>query len=274
MAVACSIGYAASQRRPTGLTAEQSAAIDNDPEIQRLLRKRQRCNVPETRKRITKTLQSLRAKLRREKKNDYRSGWTRKQAVTDIERQLAGHTFEESPSGGDLTQNQNPVQKLLFQALTAPEPSTLEAEYRRRDNAVLAVMAYCNVQEPPSLRTKKASKISKGSDLRDADETQANAHIGTAITSVFIKGSEERSRRCFLCVGRATTLQPSDPAIERLTKPFYSAADLSKHFKRRHLSNLQPNEELYCRLCDEMLEHKMHLQNHAETVHGTVSHGG
>ncbi|KAL6409904.1 hypothetical protein AUP68_06306 [Ilyonectria robusta] len=66
----------------------------------------------------------------------------------------------------------------------------------------------------------------------------------------------ERTRRCFLCVGRATTLAPSDPAIERLIKPFYSPGDLSKHFKRHHLSNLQGDEELYRRLCKLSLDTK------------------
>ncbi|KAI1026496.1 hypothetical protein LB504_013130 [Fusarium proliferatum] len=37
MRQACSIGYSASTRRPTHLTAEQSAAVDGDPEIQKLL---------------------------------------------------------------------------------------------------------------------------------------------------------------------------------------------------------------------------------------------
>jgi hypothetical protein len=103
---------------------------------------------------------------------------------------------------------------------------------------------------------------------------QANDKLGAAIASVFVMDKAERSRRCFLCVRRATTLVPSDPAIERLVKPFYSPGDLSKHFKRHHLSNLRGEEELNCRLCKLSLDHKMHLQNHAETVHGTVSRGG
>ncbi|KAI3579748.1 hypothetical protein IWW34DRAFT_619841 [Fusarium oxysporum f. sp. albedinis] len=112
------------------------------------------------------------------------------------------------------------------------------------------------------------------SNLHNTAKDTASSALGDAITSVFVKSRTERSRRCFLCVGRATTLQPPDPAIHGLIKPFYSPGDLSRHFKRHHLSNLQPKEKLHCRLCDEMLDNKMHLQNHAETVHGTVSHGG
>ncbi|RBA17500.1 C2H2 finger domain-containing protein [Fusarium proliferatum] len=291
MRQACSIGYSASTRRPTHLTAEQSAAVDGDPEIQKLLHQRQELRKvakgsPKARERIeniTKALQSLRVKLRRELKQQYRQGWSRKQAVVDIERQLAGQTFEESPvSLSDeisySAQEQHPAQKHLFEALTAPVADTLEGEYQRRNNAVLAVMAYCPVQESPLPRTRNQAMVNKDRSslmLNTAGkEPQPMNDIGTAIASVFVTNRDERSRRCFLCIGRATTLQPSDPAIERLINPFYSPGDLSKHFKRRHLSNIQPHEKLHCRLCDETLDDKMHLQNHAETVHGTVSYGG
>ncbi|KAL6409905.1 hypothetical protein AUP68_06307 [Ilyonectria robusta] len=83
--------------------------------------------------------------------------------------------------------------------------------------------------------------------------------------------AEERPRRCFVCVGRATTLPSSDPTIQGLIRPFYSSGDLSKHVRRHHLSNIQDDEKLHCRLCSLSLDHKMHLQNHAMRIHGTVS---
>jgi hypothetical protein len=80
----------------------------------------------------------------------------------------------------------------------------LEGEYSRRNDAILAVMAYCPVQEPPLLRTRKTSKVNKGPAPQktkiSSEEIQAHKDIGTAITSVFVKSREERSRRCFLCV--------------------------------------------------------------------------
>jgi hypothetical protein len=265
--------------------------VDDNPEIQKLLHQRQELRkvakgsskAREKTERITKALQSLRVKLRRELKQQYRQGWSRKQAVVDIERQLAGQTFEEQPvslsdEGSYSAQEQHPAQKRLFDALTAPVADTLEGDHQRRNNAILAVMAYCPVQESPLPRTRHQAKVKKDSSplmpKTTSKEPEPINDIGTAITSVFVKNRDERSRRCFLCIGRATTLQPSDPAIERLINPFYSSGDLSKHFKRHHLSNLQPNEKIHCRLCDETLDHKMHLQNHAETVHGTVSYGG
>jgi hypothetical protein len=148
----------------------------------------------------------------------------------------------------------------------------------RRNNAILVVMAYCHIQETPLPRdTGRRPAVASKRDVSRTTTAAGQAHqtndkLGAAITSVFVTNATERPRRCFLCVGRATTLAPPDPAIERL-KPFYSPGDLSKHFKRHHLSNLRGDEELHCRLCKLSLDHKMHLQNHAETIHGTVSRG-
>jgi hypothetical protein len=285
MRQACSIGYSASKRRPTHLTAEQSASINNDPKIQDLLRQRE-CLVSKGNKsekvrtrlrKITKDIQSEKARLRRKRKDQVRKTWSREQAVTDIERQLAGKTFEEPPVS-PLDEDAHPAQKRLYKALTAPATSTIESEYHRRNDAVLSVISYCSIQEsplPPMTRYKAAATRKNATNLHDnTTNDTTSSPLGDAITSVFVKSQIERSRRCFLCVGRATTLQPPDPTIHGLIKPFYSPGDLSKHFKRHHLSNIQPNEKLYCRLCDETLDHKMHLQHHAETVHGTVSHGG
>ncbi|KAH7163710.1 hypothetical protein DER46DRAFT_556459 [Fusarium sp. MPI-SDFR-AT-0072] len=285
MRQACSVGYSASKRRPTHLTAEQSASINDHPKIQDLLRQREFLlsegnksdKVRIRLRKISKDIQSEKARLRRKRKDQVRKIWSREQAVTDIERQLAGKTFEDppiSPSDEDA----HPAQKRLYEALTAPATNTIEFEYRRRNNAILSVMSYCSVQEsplPPMARSKAITTKKDVSNLHDkTTKDTASSALGDAITSVFVKNRAERSRRCFLCVGRATTLELSDPAIDQLIKPFYSAGDLSRHFKRRHLSNLQPNEKLHCRLCNETLDHKMHLQNHAETVHGVVSHGG
>ncbi|KAH6955707.1 hypothetical protein BKA56DRAFT_638131 [Ilyonectria sp. MPI-CAGE-AT-0026] len=172
MRQACSVGHSISTRRPTDLTPEQSAAVNDDPQIQALLRKRedllQRAKgSPAARKKlgdITKALQSLRAKLRRERKQKYRKGWSRQQAVVDIERQLAGKTFEEPPMPSSPSDEAaHPAQKRLFEALTAPMADTIEAEYRRRNNAILVVMAYCPVQEGPSRRTGNTAKSKKSS---------------------------------------------------------------------------------------------------------------
>jgi hypothetical protein len=154
--------------------------------------------------------------------------------VVDIERQLAGQSFNEqteslSNKGSYSAQRQHPAQKRLFEALTAPLTETLEGDHKRRNNAILVVMAYCPVQESPLPRTRNQAKVKKDSrplmSKTTGKEPEPNSHIDTAITSVFVKSRTERSRRCFLCVGQATTLQPPDPAILGLIKPFYSPGD-------------------------------------------------
>ncbi|VTT58630.1 unnamed protein product, partial [Fusarium fujikuroi] len=191
-------------------TMAVSTAVDGNPKIQKLLHQRQELRKvakgsPKAREKIeniTKALQSLRVKLRRELKQKYRQGWSRKQAMVDIERQLAGQTFEESPvslshESSYSAQEQHPAQKRLFEALTAPVAGTLEGEYQHRNNAVLAVMAYCPVQESPLPRTRNQTMVDKVMSpliLNTAGkEPQPINDIGTAIASVFVTNRDERS---------------------------------------------------------------------------------
>ncbi|KPM43730.1 hypothetical protein AK830_g2836 [Neonectria ditissima] len=280
MRQATSIGHSQSKRRPIDLTSSQVAEVDNHPQIQKLLQHqralRQEMNrSAKGQKRlesITKSLQGERAKRRRESTQKMRHDWSRDQAIADIERQLAGKSFEEPPPLPCVTDS-HPAQRRLLNALKAPVASTIEDEFRRRDEAILAVMAYCPVQEGPTTRCRLDKPVGKGNApqaAQTADTHETREDLANAITSVFIMKEEERPRRCFVCVGRATTLPSSDP-IQDLIRPFYSNSNLRKHFKRCHLSKIQENEELYCRLCNLSLDHKMHLQNHAMRIHGTVS---
>ncbi|KND86183.1 hypothetical protein TOPH_09202 [Tolypocladium ophioglossoides CBS 100239] len=282
MRQATSIGHSKSKRRPVDLTSEQVTEVDGHPQIQKLLQ-RQRALRQETSRSakdrmrlesITKRLQSERAKRRREFTQQVRNDWSREQAVVDIERQLAGKSFEELPPSTCVTDS-HPAQRRLVDALKAPAASTIEDEFRRRDEAIMAVMAYCTIQEGPTTCCRLDQSISKGDDSQAAKTSnkshQTHKKLADAITSVFITNEQERPRRCFICVGRATSLLSSDPGIQNLIKPFYASGDLSKHFRRHHLSNIQDDEELYCRLCQLSLDEKMHLQNHAMRIHGTVS---
>lgn len=89
--------------------------------------------------------------------------------------------------------------------------------------------------------------------------------------SVFAETEKDMPRRCFICVGKALTLTPDDGAILDLIREFYTPGDLSKHFRRKHLSNLKDCADIHCQVCDLKLDHKQHFQNHALRVHGTLS---
>jgi hypothetical protein len=52
---------------------------------------------------------------------------------------------------------------------------------------------------------------------------------------------------------------------------FASLGDLTKHFKRKHLSKLNEGDKPHCGVCLMQLQHKMHFQSHALAIHGTVS---
>ncbi|KAH7132720.1 hypothetical protein EDB81DRAFT_659788 [Dactylonectria macrodidyma] len=213
---ATSVGCSVSKRRSTELTAEQSAAVNDDPltlkkllnpkkllQRQRILCAQQQLDV------INKELIGERARLRRERKRQIRKDWSREQAVKDIERQLAGKPLErphESSPDSDLP----PAQKRLLQALTAPVGNTFEEEYYRHTAAIEAVIAYCSVQEGPSVRRPRIAAQPRKADNPPAVGMAGHActvsnEVAEAITSVIVRDETERPRRCFLCGGFATT---------------------------------------------------------------------
>lgn len=266
----CSIGHSMSKRRPADLTAEQAASVNTHPLIRQMSRalgglRRGSKQYKEARRQLRKEKQ----RLKRELKQKIRHEWTAKQAVDDIERQLQGKGFAEDATV-DASAPQPPAQKRLVEVLTAPVETTLEGQYRRRDKAIDAITAYCTVEEGLAVRQTKISSneltLCPPTNDPPADDPR---HI--ALMSTFVSSEKERPRRCFLCVGKALSLAPDDPYIGVLTREFYTPNDLTKHFKRKHLSNLRDGDEIQCRVCAMQLDHRMHLQNHALRIHGTVS---
>ncbi|KAK3332197.1 hypothetical protein B0T19DRAFT_397983 [Cercophora scortea] len=172
---------------------------------------------------------------RRALKDKIREQWTNKQAVIDIENQLAGLGFVEEPAIRKSNRPRRPAQKRLMDALTAPVESTVEGQHRRRDVAIYAVMTYCVVVEGPAVRrTNSGAGTMRRSSAKDEpreDSYYAEDGRRAAVLSVFI-------------ASLALRLEPGDPCIEELTHEFYSAGDLN---------------------------HKRHLQRHALQIHGTVS---
>lgn len=77
--------------------------------------------------------------LKRALKQQIRDEWTAEQAVDDIERQLQGIRFAKQAAVDTSCRPQQPAQKRLVEALTAPLSDTLEGQFRRRDNAINAV---------------------------------------------------------------------------------------------------------------------------------------
>ncbi|KAK3687910.1 C2H2 finger domain protein [Podospora appendiculata] len=248
----CGIGHSISKRRPVDLTPEQARSVNNHPEIIRLTKRLEG---------IPRGLRSEKERLKRELKNTIREEWTENQAVIDIERQLRGQGFEDRPA-----------QKRLVEALTAPDDATLEGYYRRRDNAIDAIAAYCFVHEGRTARhNTHRTTTTKPTQPSHAGEPPADSPLHVAALSVFVNSGKERPRRCFICIGIALSLEAGDHRIDELIHEFFTSGDLSKHFRRKHLLHLRDGDKIQCWVCNMHLDHKMHLQNHALRVHGTLS---
>lgn len=225
------------------------------------------CSTPAGKLDASRKLRNAKATIKYDLLNRIRADWTAKQAVDDIERQLRGEGFAPLPV--DTSAPQHPAQKRLVAALTVPPQPTLEGQYRRRNNAIRAVMDYCLVEEG---RTRCAAAPVQRPGRRP-DNRKPDSHLAAAAVSVFVSRDHERPRRCFVCVGKAVSLSlgPHDPGMEELIREFYTSSDLSKHFRRRHLQHLNDSDNVECPACCMSLDNKMHFRNHAHRIHGTVS---
>ena len=219
----------------------------------------------------TRKIRNTKERIKNTLKVQTRKEWTTKQAVDDIERQLGGEGFDPkavdtSPSTCRL---QHPAQKRMVAALAAPAEPTLEAQYNRRNNAIQAIIAYCFVKEGRTPCHQSHNSVTKHTQRPKEPMVDSPAHA--AALSVFVSHEKERPRRCFVCIGKAMSLAPDHPNIEKLVHEFRAPSDLTKHFRKRHLLNLRDINKIECRVCNMSLDHKMYFQNHALRIHGTVS---
>ncbi|CAJ2507922.1 Uu.00g091080.m01.CDS01 [Anthostomella pinea] len=267
----CSVGHSMSQRRPVDLTPKQAVYVNTDPNVTRLTRQLKNLRLG-TKQQIDaqRELRNLKQRLKRLLLKKIREDWTDEQAIDDIEHQLQGVAFTK-PVPADITYcPQLPAQKRLVKALTAPVDPTLEGQYRRRDDAINVIITYCSVEEGRTSRRKFTSPTKEAQSKPTHGPPEDNP-LSIARLSVFVRNDRERPKRCFLCIGAALSLEPDDPRAEALMYEFYTPRDLTKHFKRKHLSLLAQDSKPEYKVCDFTLSSKMHLQNHALRVHGTVS---
>jgi hypothetical protein len=200
-------------------------------------------------RKINNEKQSLRHALRQE----IRKEWDTKQAVAEslIER-TAQH-------------------KRLIETVMSLPGLTLEDKTNRRNAAINAIIAYCTTEEGGNYRPNRqrwsnnrlaSPPIKSEEDIQPTVATEPlKEKLDRAILLVY---KDKRPKICFLCLGNEHRL------INKRVYSFYTSGDLSKHFRRRHLSKIG-KDKIECRLCHVSLDHKMHLQRHAIEIHGTVS---
>ena len=146
----------------------------------------------------------------------------------------------------------------------------LEAEICWRITAINAVAAYCKFQEQGAIARPRKRPSTGGARPTLAKETDpqlvTTAAEKQALSAAMLAVYQQAIPTiCFMCLG-----EPGMPFSKRLYS-FASPGDLTKHFKRKHLANYRTGDLLECKVCQTSLDHKMHLQNHAAKIHGTVS---
>jgi hypothetical protein len=163
---------------------------------------------------------------------------------------------------------------LLINTIITMLEATVEAEYGRQVAVIHAVNAFCDVEEGAPLQLGPSQKDLATNvvpllhlERQECPQEDADAvTLCLAIASVRVKTPEQRPTICFLCVG------DSRLSIKERTRIYKTAGALTRHVRRKHVNRPWPEGNMVkCNVCDMDLESKMHLMNHAETVHGTVS---
>lgn len=259
--------------RPQSLSPEQLQAVDNHPLLRKYLTQRARWNQrykgTATKRagyrRLSCEIANLRQRLRAARLKQVRERWDREQPVKDVELQLAGLKFSDAPGPEALPlPEMPPPQRRLIETIMTLPGTTVEEEFCRRNAAINAVAAYCHFQEGGAVAMPRAMPPSQAKGTRpqlvlvDAKKEALRA----AMLKVF---KEERPTICFVCLGEESL------PLEKRVYSFASPGDLTKHFKRKHLSNIREGDQVDCKVCQMPLEHKAHFRHHGHLIHGTVS---
>ena len=261
MQAACRMSRWIDPNRPRVLTAEQSLSVNQNPQIQKLLRRQNNCSLPLEYRELQRRIRNERQRLRYAMIKDIRKGWDTEQAEKDIQQQILGGTFEKRISN-DLRRNDiraSEHNKLIASIMSLPEKS-LEEEIRRRSVAINAVARYCQFEERRTPRDQRVSYSKKDGETQETVSVDEQA-LEMARNAVY---KEKRPRICFLCLGNIHL-----DTIER-THCFSTPGILSRHFKLKYLTKFTESGGVDCSLCKVHLEDKMALQRHAFDVHDTV----
>jgi len=141
---------------PQCLTLEQSQSVDKHPRLRQLLAQRARWNQrykgAATKQpgygSISCEIVNVRQRLRAELLKQVRDTWDKEHPVNEVELQLAGLKFSDTPEAKVLQLPEMPsMQKRLVETVMTLPGSTIEEELRRRNAAIDAVAAYCHFQE-------------------------------------------------------------------------------------------------------------------------------
>ncbi|CAN8105393.1 unnamed protein product [Discula destructiva] len=119
--------------------------------------------------------------------------------------------------------------------------NNLDAQAKRRTDAILALMKYCYEEEP--LKTKIIQTARKTNPPPGPAPTTPAALEEKKMEqykrpTFFKHMSVNKFRRCFLCVEMAFALGRSHARFDELCHQFYNSATLARHFLCTHLDGL------------------------------------
>ncbi|XTI96067.1 hypothetical protein V2W45_1256821, partial [Cenococcum geophilum] len=134
--------------------------------------------------------------------------------VINIKRQLSRVTFSEDIKATLKSSNNRLVKhKRLIKVIITLPSTSLEDKIRRRNNAINAVVDYCNIKE---CRVYRLIKIKK-----DAKILEAAKALERAKSSLY---KEKRPKICFIC------LRNKKLVISKRIYRFHTLTTLIKYF--------------------------------------------
>lgn len=269
-------------RRPRELTEEQRASVEDIPELQEAIMKRdclaQKLDHDGTkgRKRLDRLRQSkknvtnTRNRLLYDLRKRVREEFDCQQAVIDIGRQLTGSALHEEGTKEILRTEEHmlPQQIFLLEKLTTwPTTQSLEAEWTRRNEAVEAVRMYCDVREggprrgrrypvQPCFTKNNIPAVGISGTVRPNDRLPPVPSEESPPEAETSFRPTVKPLGCFQCYGNI------DEPNERLKKHYSRHAHLLRHFRDTHL------DDRLCNYCNREFEHEMGMRRHAHEIHG------
>jgi hypothetical protein len=209
-------------------------------------------------------LQSKKKAVRKAMMVEIKAKYREQQPVADIVSQLGGMSAKKEHSEAERgRQDQLGDERLrAFTALFTFATQDQNEECARRSEAMNAVTMLCRLQRPSVRRACRGKQTTPEPAIEES--ARNGAKTVEALEPIPI---ECLPTQCIFCLGNV------DLAYERRTKAFRRRDGLQKHFESAHLRHIPDGQAIDCPHpeCNERLSHKQHLQNHAATIHKTIT---
>jgi hypothetical protein len=271
-------------RRPRELTDQQKASVEQEPELMEAIQRRDQLamqlacqpqkngNQLEKLDRLKKAVTNTRKRLLYDLRIRVRQEFDDEQAVVDTERQLSGTALHDEETKEVLQKEEQMLPEqvhLLEKLMTWPTSDSIEAEWRRRNEAVEAVRVYCDVLEGGPRRGRRPTAVARVEEVTVMEDvpTESVGPLSERAQAFQIaehhikKAPQKELLRCFQCF--------SDPeqADSRRLKRYDYHRNLVRHFRDWHLDDRRCN---YCGEKGEFLL-QMHWQRHVQDAHRLIS---